>query len=82
VPSKTDFDHLKDRSSANELRSAWGGVYGGVARGASVEYAGSFNAYWSSSESGTNAYVVRYGGGYLDVFYTVKHDGYQVRCVK
>jgi uncharacterized protein (TIGR02145 family) len=44
---------------------------------------GVLGLFWSSSENDTSyAYYLAYSSGYLDVNYTNKYYGFQVRCVR
>lgn len=57
---------------------------GGWGNGSSVDYAGSYGYYWSSTYYDTNyAYSMGFNSsGVLPQYYSNKYDGFAVRCVK
>jgi hypothetical protein len=84
VPTSDDFAALVDNTDAAMLESTWG--YGGYAYGSYIYDGSTYAYYWSSTEysSGSyDAYGLGYGSSYLGAgYYTPKHLGFQVRCVK
>jgi hypothetical protein len=80
VPALSDYAILVEHVSSSELSSEWG--FGGRAESSSMLYVPYYAYYWSSTEISTNeAYGLSNGSTGLGV-YTLKHLGFQVRCVK
>jgi uncharacterized protein (TIGR02145 family) len=80
LPTQAQFDALMEATNSTELSDNWG--YGGYAFGSSMLDVDLRAYYWSSTESGNNAYSLYYGGNELGVNSASKNLGYQVRCVK
>jgi hypothetical protein len=81
IPTDEDLEILAEETTANTLMHAWG--LPGYADGMSIDSAGEYTYYWSSTPNGSAYACYLYCGyGNLDVSATRRFYGFQVRCVK
>ncbi|MDR3351087.1 MAG: hypothetical protein LBN98_05545 [Prevotellaceae bacterium] len=81
VPAKNDFDVLVGATDVSTLILAWG--FGGYTGNGLMFLVDSLGHFWSSTEDNTsNASALYYTSSDLYTNVTLKHYGFQVRCVQ
>jgi hypothetical protein len=81
MPALADFEKMDGATRNVVLSSGWG--YGGLVVGSTLDGQGSSAYYWSSTESDQKAaYYLRTLNGSVHVYFTSKHHGFLVRCVR